>query len=119
MKPGDAVEVVKAAFLEDMRDRRFLKYLFIEDPNGAGAYGYIESPFDLDVQNEIAESIAQAAIAAYRPIVLEEAARVCEQKRDDFLSPEYATNQPLSSITERFACTECANAIRNLSEVEG
>lgn len=44
--------------------------------------------------------------------VLERAALICEQQARDFLSPEYAADQPLSSIGERFACGECAKAIR-------
>lgn len=30
----------------------------------------------------------------------------------DFLSEEYAVGQPISSIQERFACEQCAQAIR-------
>jgi len=54
--------------------------------------------------------------AAVRNEALEEAAKACEQQRDDFLSPEYATGQPLSSIQERFACDQCATAIRALQQ---
>jgi hypothetical protein len=44
----------------------------------------------------------------------EMAAHACEEKTRVFLSPEYATGQPLSSFNERFACKECADAIRAL-----
>lgn len=47
-----------------------------------------------------------------RGAALEEAAKICEQQAVGFLSPKYATNQPLSSFQERFACKECAEAIR-------
>ena len=42
---------------------------------------------------------------------LREAAGVCEAQKVSFLSPEYATHQPLSSYSERFACGVCAAAI--------
>lgn len=49
-----------------------------------------------------------------RNAVLEEAAQTCERERDAFLSLQYAAIQPLGSITERFACDVCAEAIRAL-----
>jgi hypothetical protein len=33
------------------------------------------------------------------------------ETRDGFLSPEYATDQPISSVMERFACDRCIDAI--------
>jgi len=39
----------------DLRQRKFLSYLFDEDPDARGAYGYIERPLDLGVQAEIAD----------------------------------------------------------------
>jgi hypothetical protein len=49
--------------------------------------------------------------AMYR-MIFEQAARICEQQAEAFLSPEYGTGQPFSSIKERFACKRCARAIR-------
>ena len=43
----------------------------------------------------------------------ESAAKVCEEQAKAFLSPEYASGQPMSSLAERFACSECAAAIRS------
>lgn len=43
----------------------------------------------------------------------ESAAKVCEEQAKAFLSPEYASGQPMSSLAERFACSECATAIRS------
>lgn len=43
---------------------------------------------------------------------MEEAARICEIQQQIFLSPEYAGGQPMSSFQERFACGQCAKAIR-------
>jgi len=51
-----------------------------------------------------------------RRTVLEEAARACEQQAADFLSPQYAVGQPASSFSERFACKQCAEAIRALKD---
>lgn len=48
----------------------------------------------------------------------EEAAKACEDQRDAFLSPEYATGQPMSSVLERLACAMCATAIRQLGKAE-
>ena len=36
---------------------------------------------------------------------------IVREIRDGFLSPEYATGQPMSSIEERFACNQAAEAI--------
>lgn len=46
----------------------------------------------------------------------EACAKVCEELRDSFLSPQYATGQPMSSIGERFAAGRCAEAIRARGE---
>jgi hypothetical protein len=62
-----AGEVVDALFA-DLRDRKFLKYLFAEDPSNHGAYGYIERPFDLDVQQEIADAWRKIVTSAFSPI---------------------------------------------------
>ena len=45
---------------------------------------------------------------------LEAAAKACIDQREVFLSPQYATDQPLSSFKERFACGECIDGIRAL-----
>ena len=47
-------------------------------------------------------------------IALEAAAEACEQQARDFSSEEYSANQPISTITERFACAQCAADIRSL-----
>lgn len=51
---------------------------------------------------------AESAVAA----AYENAAKIAEAKALEFLSPEYATGQPLSSFNERFACEQVASAIR-------
>jgi hypothetical protein len=38
---------------------------------------------------------------------------ITREKRDEFLSDQYATGQPLSSFNERFACDEVARAIED------
>jgi hypothetical protein len=35
-----------------------------------------------------------------------------EEQQQTFLSPQYATQQPLSSIMERIACAACIDLIR-------
>ena len=44
----------------------------------------------------------------------ESAAMACEDQIAKFLDPQYAFPQPIGSIQERFACGECASAIRAL-----
>src|ERR1035437_2949419 len=56
------------------------------------------------------------ATARERASIIEECAKVAEAQKKDFLSPEYASNQPFGSICERFACDEVAKAIRALIE---
>jgi hypothetical protein len=74
----------------------------------------------LITQDELAEFIAEAVALEARERVIavtmmrEAAAHACEEQARTFLSPEYATGQPLSSFNERFACKECADAIRAL-----
>lgn len=38
-----------------------------------------------------------------------------EAQKAIFMSPEYATGQPLSTFQERFACDQCIEAIRRPS----
>lgn len=47
--------------------------------------------------------------------VVEMCAKECERTAEGFLSSEYATPQPAGSVQERFACGQCAAAIRGLS----
>lgn len=55
-----------------------------------------------------------AAYQAGRRAGLEEAIEACLEEQRTFSSPKYATEQPLSSFGERFACGQCADAIRTL-----
>lgn len=52
--------------------------------------------------------IVARAIMAER----ERAIAACEAQREAFRSTEYAFNQPLGSLLERFACDQCIEAIR-------
>lgn len=54
--------------------------------------------------------------SSVRQQALEEAAKVAEAEAQKFLSPQYAANQPLGSLLERFACEEVAKAIRALAQ---
>lgn len=42
----------------------------------------------------------------------EACAKIADAKAIEYLSPKYATGQPLSSLSERFACKQIAEAIR-------
>ncbi|GAA4475445.1 hypothetical protein GCM10023157_04300 [Gluconacetobacter asukensis] len=45
----------------------------------------------------------------------EACARICEQQREDFADPQYAGGE-MGAFQERFACAECAKAIRHAGE---
>jgi hypothetical protein len=49
-----------------------------------------------------------------RNAALEEAAKACEDQAQNFLDPAYAGANPLASVRERFACSQCAYEIRKL-----
>ena len=55
-----------------------------------------------------------AAFRAGAEAMREAAVQICEDQIAKFLDPQYAFPQPVGSIQERFACGECANAIRAL-----
>lgn len=63
---------------------------------------------DHGMHHDLATLIVAEAIVAER----ERCAKICEAQKEGFLSPEYASNQPLGSLPERFACDECAQSIR-------
>ena len=52
--------------------------------------------------------VIEQALNAEREACVE----VAEAQAQVFLSPEYATNQPISSVAERMACRAVADAIR-------
>lgn len=70
---------------------------------------------DLKKRAEAAES----SLSRIKAETIEECAKVAEAKAVEFLSPEYATGQPLSSFNERFACEQVASAIRSLGSTGG
>ena len=57
---------------------------------------------------------AREAFRAGAEAMREAAVQICEDQIAKFLDPQYAFPQPVGSIQERFACGECANAIRAL-----
>lgn len=57
-------------------------------------------------------SAVKLAILAAKAEQREADALICENEKLAFLSPRYAANQPIGSLMERFACDECAAAIR-------
>jgi len=68
---------------------------------------------------EMDASLAASIAIALRDVCKaerERCAQICEQEEDIYGSDDYATGQPLSSITERMACRSCAAAIRSSGE---
>lgn len=53
----------------------------------------------------------EEVLKQYGRLVQEAAAQLCVKQRDEFLSPEYAVGQPISSFSERFACSELERKI--------
>jgi hypothetical protein len=51
-------EAIVAELLDDLRGRKFLSYLFSPEPETCGAYGYINTPFDKELQGEISRTWA-------------------------------------------------------------
>lgn len=60
----EVVAAGREAILENLRDRRLLKWLFAEDPENHGAIGYVDGPIDAETQNECAESLARATLSS-------------------------------------------------------
>ncbi|QZP07803.1 hypothetical protein [Caenibius sp. WL] len=73
-------------------------------------------PEDITWWNELPE--VQAALSAIRETTVK-VIKLAEQQQQDFLSPEYATGQPLSSFQERFACGQIAEALRSNAHLKG
>lgn len=66
-----------------------------------------------DIGPELQE-IHQATASAVRKAAFQEAIEAIWKEKEGFLSPQYATNQPVSSIAERFACNQCIEALQRL-----
>lgn len=60
----------------------------------------------------------QIALAAIRETTAL-AAKLVEREQQDFLSPEYATGQPMASFQERFACGQIIEALRTNAHLKG
>lgn len=98
-------EQCRAAAAEIMRLRAEVERLAVV------AEQYDRDALDMRYQRDAADNRAETAEARLSTL-REKAAKVAERVRDEFLSPKYASNQPLGSFCERFACDEVAAAIR-------
>lgn len=67
--------------------------------------------FEATIKQAIAAWNNRPAEHAAHNAAIEAAAAECRKQQQDFLSPQYAVGQPISSFSERFACSECAAAI--------
>lgn len=82
--------------------------------------GDVSKPEDVpqdvwDAVSAINDILLPSGVAKIARLVMaerERCAKVCENQAQQFLSPQYSFNQPLGSFLERFACGECADAIR-------
>ena len=77
------------------------------------AHGNTMAVYDDHDEQAFADTIARAILAER-----DRAIEACEAQKSAFLSTEYAANQPLGSLLERFACDECIDAIRNPSPAD-
>lgn len=91
----------------DAANARAKRYRHVWDRTDANLQAANVRIFDL-------EFAAKEAVAQARDDALAEAMAACEAQKVHFLSPEYATHQPLSSHSERFACGVCTAAIQAL-----
>lgn len=109
MMRGDNLAIVLCSAFDD-RDEE-------QDENGwspSALKGYEEVIAAIHSHYADALDRLQADHDAVRREALEAAVRIAERTRDQFLSTQYATNQPLGSFSERFACDTVADAIRSL-----
>jgi hypothetical protein len=54
--------VIRDEMLENLRDRRLLKYLFMEDPEDAMPFGGVDRPLDAETQIEIVDTLAKIVL---------------------------------------------------------
>lgn len=73
----------------------------------------VDGHFDVD---ELIVAVVGPALLSERRKQIERDAKIAEEQAVHFLSPQYATGQPHSSFSERFACDEVARAIRAQQE---
>jgi hypothetical protein len=70
---------------------------------------------EADINGPDHSAYSHAAIARAIMAERERAAKLCEEQAMAFASDLYAAGQPLSSFSKRFACGQCAEAIRGQS----
>lgn len=92
----------------EAKAREILDAAYLSVPTGRDALGVL---LDTALKTRIATAIREAEQSAF-----ERAAKVAEECALEFLSPQYATPQPIGSISERFACSKVADAIRALGK---
>ena len=78
--PHDREAAAVEEIFDDLRDRKFLSYLFSAEPETCGAYGYIDAPLDRYVQDEIAEKW-RSILARHAAEVREECAKIAERTK--------------------------------------
>ena len=115
MTPDTSTQAVEAiAKTLDGRSSEFWKYAALLRALAAERDEFVEMVRDLRIETgQLWNDIASA-----RRTALEDAAKVCEEQMIIFASDQYATNQPLSSFGERFACLKLAKTIRALIKEE-
>lgn len=68
-------------------------------------------------RKEVETLIRRAFIAGQIDMREQSKARI-KQVQQDFLSPDYAVGQPLSSFNERFACGQCFDEVSSLPTLD-
>jgi hypothetical protein len=82
-------------------------------PSTSAAQPFGGASEDIAQSQGRAEALELAKREGWR-MAIAAAAEECRRQQSEFLSPEYAIGQPLSSFGERFACGCCAEAIEAL-----
>jgi len=108
------------AILADLRGRKLLKYLFDENPDHCGAYGYVDQPIDLETQREIALGLATAAlpnpVSDTRDLGIQEEREAAEKRATEMLRDLIGPNY--SDTTHRVATDHLLSFARTSTTIE-
>lgn len=114
------------AGLAELRSRKLLEYVFADEPDSRGAYGYVADPIEAETQREIVNDIYTAMLAA-EPVseeVRESMARVSAFIRRQSQQYTYADNGHPWSVAAEYLLphlerVEAAIAALGSSPVQG
>lgn len=98
----------------DLKSEGIAERLRADTPMPQYGEGFSRAPSPLQLEAAAEIERLKSELKAIREKTIEECASIADAQAIEYLSPEYATGQPLSSFSERFACGQIAEAIRVL-----